>query len=168
MKFNIGSRGGDSEASRTQRLLFSVLFMLIGVGMLGLGYTTFQSQNQQLEDPVNVTAEVVSTGVDRDSSRRGSPDYTPVITFEYMYNGTEYSSDSMYPGGQEAEEYSSETSAESVTDEYSTGSNVEVFVPPESPGEAFIKAKKTDDPLIFMGIGVLMIGAGLYRYLNSL
>lgn len=159
-KFEFGDGG--------KKTLFSTgLAVLIGFGLVALGFSTFQSQNQALENPVNVTATVVETGIQEDSSRRGGIDYQPQVTFEYSYEGEEYTSGNMYPGGQKPEQYDSESEARKVIEGYSQGSEIEVSVPPDNPGEAFIKVERTDRPLFFMGIGLLFILLGSYQFLKS-
>lgn len=155
------------QTSERGILLSTAVITLIGLGLIGLGYNTYINQNQALEDPVNVSATVTETGIDQDSSRRGGIDYQPEITFEYTYDGQQYTSTNMYPGGQKANHYDREAKAEDVVETYSQGSEMTVYVPPDTPGEAFIQAKKTNDPLIFMGIGILMIGAAGYRFYKN-
>lgn len=157
LRINLGQANGKGA------VLSTAVIVLIGLGLVGLGYNTYVNQNQALEDPINVSATVTETGIDQDSSRRGGIDYQPDIKFEYTYDGQQYTSTNMYPGGQQPDHYDREAKARAVLDTYSQGSEITVYVPPETPGEAFIQAKKTNDPLFFIGIGLLMIGAATYR-----
>lgn len=90
-----------------------------------------------MQNPVNASATVKDTEIDRDSSRKEGPDYQPHIKFEYSFK-------SQQPSIQ-----------------------IQVNVTPENPGEAFIKARKSNKPLIFTGPGVLTIGPGAYRSLKQ-
>lgn len=148
-------------------LISNFAIILVGIGLIFLGYSTYTSQNQALENPVNVSATVTDTGIEEHSSRRGGIDYQPKISFEYSYDGQEYTSTNMYPGGQEPEEHNVESEAREVVDEYSQGSEMSVYVLPESPGEAFIRAKKTINPFIAMGAGILFILVGSYKFLKG-
>lgn len=160
-RIEIGKEGGKGA------LLSNFVIILVGIGLILLGYSTYTSQNQALENPVNVSATVTDTGIDEQSSRRGGIDYQPEISFEYSYEGQEYTSTNMYPGGQDPEEHNVESEAREVVEEYSQGSEIHIYVPPESPGEAFIEAKKTNNPFIAMGGGILFILMGSYKFLKG-
>lgn len=167
--FRIGPRielGDDGEGGK-KTLLSTAVAVLIGAGLIFLGVDTYMDQNQALENPVNVSATVTDTGIDEDSSRRGGIDYQPEITFEYSYEGQQYTSNNMYPGGQEPKQYNVESNAREVVNRYSQGSEITVSVPPENPGEAFIKAKRTKKPLFFAGIGLLFIVLASYQLLKT-
>ena len=68
--FRIGPRIDLGEDSK-QKVFGSALAILVGLGIVFLGFSTLQSQNQALENPVNVSATVVETGIEQSSSRRG-------------------------------------------------------------------------------------------------
>lgn len=160
-RLEFGSEGGKGA------LISNIVIILVGIGLLFFGYNSYTSQNQALENPVNVSATVTETEIDRQSGGRGAPEYQPKITFEYSYEGQDYTSSNMYPGGQKPEDYNVESNAKEVVDKYSRGSEITVNVPPENPGEAFIKAKKTNNPLIGMGLGVLFILLGSYKFMKG-
>jgi|GEM_PF-804517 len=165
--FKIGPRIEFGSEDGKGGPISNIVIILVGVGLLFFGYTGFTGQNQALENPVNVSATVTETGIDEDSSRRGGTDYQPEIKFEYSFEGQEYESSNMYPGGQAPKDYNLESNAKEVVDRYSQGSQITVNVPPENPGEAFIKAKKTSNPLIGIGAGVLFIVLGSYRFMKD-
>lgn len=165
--FNFGPRLELGSENGRGAVISNIAIILVGFGLIFLGYNTYTSQNQALENPVNVSATVTDTGIDRQSSRRGGPDYQPEIIFEYSYEGQDYTSSNMYPGGQDPKDYNVESNAREVVQEYSQGSEISVSVPPENPGEAFIKAKKTNNPLIGMGFGVIFILLGSYKFMKG-
>jgi hypothetical protein len=165
--FNFGPRLELGSEDGKGSLISNIAIILVGIGLIFLGYNTYTGQNQALENPVNVSATVTETGIDRQSGGRGAPEYQPKITFEYSYEGQDYTSSNMYPGGQKPEDYNVESNAKQVVDEYSQGFEITVNVPPENPGEAFIKAKKTNNPLIGMGAGVLFILLGSYKFVKG-
>jgi len=164
---NFGSRIEIGNEDGKVALISNFVIILVGIGLIFLGCSTYTSQNQALDNPVNVSATVTDTGIDQDSSRRGGIDYQPEINFEYSYEGQEYTSTNMYPGGQEPKEHNLESEAREVVEEYSQGSEINVYVPPESSGEAFIHAEKTNNPFIAMGGGVLFILLGSYKFLKG-
>lgn len=165
--FKIGPRLEFGNEGGKGSLISNVVIILVGIGLLFFGYNSYTSQNQALENPVNVSATVTETGIDRESGGRGAPEYQPKITFEYSYEDQDYTSSNMYPGGQKPEDYNVESNAREVVDRYSQGSEITVSVPPGNPGEAFIKAKKTNNPLIGMGAGLLFILLGSYRFMKG-
>jgi hypothetical protein len=165
--FKIGPRiefGGEGGKGA---LISNVVIILVGIGLVFFGYNGYTSQNQALKNPVNVSATVTETGIDRQSSSRGGLDYQSEITFEYSYEGQDYTSSNMYPGGQKPKDYNVESNAREVVDKYSQGSEITVNVPTENPGEAFIKAKKTNNPLIGIGFGMLFILLGSYKFMKG-
>jgi hypothetical protein len=165
--FKIGPRLEFGNNGGKGALISNVVIILVGIGLIFFGYNGYTSQNQALENPVNVSATVTDTGIDQQSSRRGGIDYQPEIMFEYSYEGQDYTSSNMYPGGQEPKEYNLESNAREVVDKYSQGSEVTVYVPPGNPGEAFIKAKKTNKPLIGLGFGIIFILLGSYKFMKG-
>lgn len=165
--FSIGPRLGIGDEDGKAGLISNIAILLVGVGLVFLGFNTLISQDQALENPVNVSATVVDTGIQQDSSRRGGIDYQPQIEYEYSFEGEKYTSRNMHPGGQLPNQYNVESKAREVIEEYSQGSEINVFVPPEKPGEAFIQKKKTNDPLMFIGIGILFAGMGAYRFVKD-
>lgn len=165
--FKIGPRLKFGNEGGRGALISNFVIILVGIGLVFFGYNGYTSQNQALENPVNVSATVTETGIDEDSSRRGGIDYQPELTFEYSYEGQDYTSSNMYPGGQEPKDYNVESNARDVIEEYSQGSEITVSVPPENPGEAFIKAKKTNNPFIGMGFGVIFILLGSYKFMKG-
>ncbi|EGQ43432.1 MAG: protein of unknown function, DUF3592 [Candidatus Nanosalina sp. J07AB43] len=165
--FGIDIRSGWQPRGEGKGDIPVVLAILVGVGMVFLGYNTYVDQRQALNNPENVSATVVDTGIREDSSRRGGIDFSPVIEFRYTYNGSNYTSNSMYPGGQGPDEHNLESEAREVVQNYSQGSRIQVLVPPERPQEGFIKAEKTSDGLVFIGVGFLFLGVGSYRFLKQ-
>lgn len=165
--FKIGPRMEFGSDGGKGALISNIAIILIGIGLVFFGYNGYTSQNQALENPINSSATVTETGIDRQSGGRGAPEYQPEIMFEYSYEGQDYTSSNMYPGGQKPEDYNVESNAREVVDRYSQGSEITVNVPPENPGEAFIKAKKTNNPLIGMGAGLLFILFGSYKFIKS-
>ena len=162
VRFSIGNRGSSiRNLSRKQRLGWGSILLLIGLALSGYGYMNYQSQGEALDNAVNVTGTVTGTEIVRDSGgRRSGPDYSPVISFEYQYQGESYSSDNMYPPGDTDQELDSRSSAEEVVENYPVDSEADAYVNPEDPGEAFLKKKRSDGPLLMMGIGgALMFGA---------
>jgi hypothetical protein len=167
MNISIGGNNGINSMTRNQRLAWGTVLIIIGIAISGLGYIDYQSQGDALQNAVNVTGTVTGTEIVTDSGgRRSSPDHSPVISFNYSYNGQSYSSDNTYPPGDTQRELNSRSAAEKIAQNYSTGTTVTAYVNPENPGEAFLKKKRSNDPVIFMGIGAVVILGGLYVILK--
>ena len=145
----------------------NVLTLIAGLVMVVWGFSMMQSQATQLDSSVNTSATVVDTGVTEDISRRGGVDYVPEIAYRYTFEGQEYTEDNMYPGGQGPDDRSTRSEAESVVQNYTEGSQITVQVPPGNPDEPFIKAKKTNDPLILILFGVIFTGFSGYRLVGE-
>ncbi len=143
-------------------IVVSVVMLLVGLGMVGLGYSAMQNQSQALSDPVNVTGEVVNTEIDTVDNAKGIS-YQPELTYAYQFKNTTYTSSYMYPGGQSANRYNMRRGAEAVVQTYNEGATVSVWVPPEAPDEGYLKHKKTTDPFVFLLGGTLLAGANAYR-----
>lgn len=158
-----GSGSGSSEAKNSIFGLFlAVLFLTGGVLLGGYGFMQYQGQASNIDNAVNITATVSDTNVRTDSSRRGGIDYQAEISFDYSFEGENYSSDFIYPLDDDRE-FESEEDAEAFISDYRTGDQIRAYVSPENPGEGFIQKKRSDQPLLFMLIGVMMTLAGGYR-----
>lgn len=162
MKTFLGDKNGSLDnASRRQKLAWGGILIIIGAALSGLGYTNYQSQTKALDNAVNVTAEVTGTEVNIDRAGK-SPDYSPIISFNYTYEDEIYTSNNMYPPGDTQKELDSRSAAAKITNSYTLNKNVSAYVNPENPGEAFLKKKRSKSPLIFIGIGALILLAGAY------
>lgn len=162
MKTFLGGKNGSLEnASRKQKLAWGGVLIIIGAAVSGLGYTNYQSQSNALDNAVNVTATVTGTEVNIDRAGK-SPDYSPVISFNYTHQDETYTSNNMYPPGDTQKELDSRSAAAKVTNSYTLNNKVSAYINPENPGEAFLKKKRSKSPLIFIGIGALIVLAGLY------
>jgi hypothetical protein len=136
--------------------------MVGGVLLAGYGFTQYQGQSESINNAVNITGTVTDTNIQTDSSRRGGIDYQAEITFDYSYEGASYSSDFIYPLDDDRE-FSTESEAQEYLEDYPPGENVAASVNPEQPGDAFLNAERSDQPLLFMLIGGLMALLGSYK-----
>ena len=162
---NIGDKD-SSNLSPSQILVFSSIFMVVGLALTGFGFTQYQDQSESIDNAVNITDTVTDTNIRTDSSRRGGIDYQAEINFEYSYEGTGYSSDFIYPLDDDRE-FNQESEAEEFIENYPTGQRVGASVNPEKPGDAFLNAKRSDQPLILTIIGGIMVIIGGYKTTRS-
>lgn len=133
-----------------------VLLLLGGGVMTGFGLYDYTQQSTAVSNAVEVEATVTDTDIDTISKRRASPDYQPVVTFEYRFEGTDYTSESLYPASVEPD-YDTESAARDEIEDYETGDAVTAYVDPTSPGDAFLRTEESTGPLKFAAIGGLMV-----------
>ncbi|MEA1931733.1 DUF3592 domain-containing protein [Halohasta litorea] len=144
----------DSE--RLSPVHVGVLLLLGGVVMTGYGLYDYTQQSSAVSNAVEVDATVTDTDIDTISQRRGSSDYQPVVAFEYRFEGTDYTSDSLYPSSVEPD-YDTESAARDEIESYAAGDSVTAYVDPASPGEAFLRNEESNSPLKFAAIGGVMV-----------
>jgi len=153
MRINI--LGGEERINSSAGIALAAIFTVAGVALAGYGFTQYQGQTENIENAVNITATVTDTDVRTDSSRRGRIDYQAEIRFNYRYEGENQSSNYIYPLDSD-KEFDSESNAEEYLEDYLPGQEVDAFVNPENPSEAFLNAQRSNQPLILMIIGSLM------------
>jgi len=166
MQISLGKGGTKfSDMTPSQKFFMAVLFLLLGSGALVYGYMNYTAQGDAINDAVSVNGTVVDTEIETHSGRR-STDYEPVVRFEYIYKGQSYQSNNMYPAGV-SDYIDTRYGAKSVLDNYRESSDVSAYLDPDSPSEAFLKQERSNQPLVFMGIGVFMIIAAGYLVIHS-
>lgn len=139
-----------------------VLALLPGLAVTGYGADDYQQQQQALADAVEVDGTIVETGVVAESgSSNPGAEYRPTVTFEYRYDGENYTSHSVFPG-ETTPNYDTRSAAVSVLDGYETGDTATAYVDPEAPGEAFLLDRRSRGAIIAIAIGavVALLGVG--------
>jgi hypothetical protein len=129
--------------------------LLIGVAAIGYGAYSYTAQTSALDSAVEVEATITSTSVDESSARRGV-DYVPQATFEYSYEGSDYTSSNVYPGPL-SKDFDTEEAAREELSGYEPGDTVTAYVPPDSPGNAYLQREGNDKPLFLIGFGALFV-----------
>ena len=147
MAVTLSVRGRDFTFTRRLLLVAAVLACVAGYG----GYAYVQ-QTQAIERSVPVEATVTNVTITEDDTQSGIK-YDPDITFAYRYEGTNYTSDNIFPG--HPQNYGERSAARDLLDPYAVGETTTAYVPPASPGQAFLERETTSTPLIFAGLGVL-------------
>jgi len=154
--------GGKEQMNSTAGVVLATIFTVIGVALAGYGFTQYQGQTENIDNAVNITATVTETDVRTDSSRRGRIDYRAEIRFNYSYVGENQSSGYIYPLDSD-KEFNTESNAEEYLENYPSGQEVDAFVNPENPGEAFLNAERSNQPILLMLIGGLMAVLGSFK-----
>lgn len=138
------------------------LALLLGLAVTGYGAYDYQQQQGALEDAVAVDATIVEAGVEaRSGSSNPGAEYRPTVTFEYRYDGENYTSHSVFPS-ETTPNYDTRSAAASVLDGYEAGDTATAYVDPGSPSEAFLIDRQSRGPVIAIAIGgvVALLGAG--------
>ncbi|ADD04315.1 DUF3592 family protein [Natrialba magadii ATCC 43099] len=155
--------GSENQSDTTTKpnLRKALLLLLVGAGVIWLGYSDYTTQEERLENAVEVDAEIVETDVDRRSSSSGSSGstYYPVVEFEYSYEESTYTSSNLHASDSRSG-HSSRSAAQSIVAEYPEGEQVTAYLDPSEPETAFLETEESNSPFLWMGVGVLFVLAG--------
>lgn len=146
-------------------ILFALVFVIAGIGITGFGVVDYQNRQSDIQEAVQVEGTVQSTDV-HERSTEGGEVYSPYVRYTYRYEGSQYTSRSIYPGLNQRT-FNNREKAEEVVSQYSPGGTTTVYVNQEDPSRAFlIKDTQTFRPFLVMGGGVIFIVIGLvfFRY----
>lgn len=130
-----------------------VVLLIVGLATIGYGAYSYSSQTSALDSAVEVDATISSTSIEANQKKGNT--YTPQATFNYTYEGETYTSSNLYPG--ELPREFSKKDAKAELEEYESGETVTAYVPPESPGDAFLKYESSNKPLVVIGFGGLIV-----------
>lgn len=132
--------------------------VLISLGLIGYGGYSYMNQSAALSSSVEVNATIDSTGVEEVDGGRGDLEFRPEASYTYSFNGTEYSSENVYPGNL-APSFDSEERARLDLEE---GDSVTAYIKKGSPENAFLKHESSNTPFFLIGFGALMIAVTAY------
>jgi hypothetical protein len=137
-----------------------VLLLVGGIALVGYGGYSYVTQSSAVDSAVEVNATVTSTGVEEVDKRRGVA-YTPRATFEYTFRGASHTASNVYPGPL-TRNFDDREAAAAELSGYESGDTVTAYVPPDSPGAAFLVRERSDKPFFVIGAGVLLALGALY------
>ena len=126
-RFNIDLFDGSKNSK-----VMAALGVLAGFLIAVYGGMDYMEQNERIQgsEKINVTVTDVSVVEQTSSSRHGtSMEYAPIVNFEYSYSGENYSSDNFYPTHSDFTKSNREAAGD-VTEDYTTGSQVQAYVDP--------------------------------------
>lgn len=139
--------------------------LLVSLGIAGFGVYSYVGQAQALDDTETVSATVVATSIDADT-HRGDTDYTPSATFNYTYDGAQYTTTNLYPGPV-SKEFNSRERAQEVLSGLETGASTTAYVPVDAPQDAFLVDTRSSKPLAFVAFGLLGGGIAVVRTIRN-
>ena len=152
-------------------LLFGLPFALAGASMLFS--EALPSLKLSREDFVAVPGKVLYTGTVSHSGNR-SITYSPVVAYEYDFQGQKYENDS-FNGPQGDYSTSDRRSVRQVARSYQPGSTVEVWVLPSNPRHSAlrpvgdtVKYGTLGASVLFLLVGLGVSGAGLFLLVRAL
>ncbi|MBB6647161.1 DUF3592 domain-containing protein [Halobellus sp. MBLA0160] len=152
----------------------SLLWTGLGAVIAWNGWQSHTDEQERVGDAVEVQAEITDLGVTEtqqatDENEAGPrttrTEYAPRVTFEYAFEGDEYTSDNVEPpsaGADTTVRYPDESGARSHLEEYDEGQTVTAYVDPDAPGEGFLEREtNTVRNLAIVGVGGLMMVVGV-------
>ena len=163
---SLDDRGGVGSV-----LVMGLVLVLLGAGLAYYGYGAAQAEERALENAVEIDVEIEATDIelrerdvsnDDDSTRETETVYRPTVSFTYEYEGQEYQSNNIYPGGGTFQEYPDRSTAEAQIDDFQVGSTMTGYVDPDDPGEAFLIKESSGSPQMIMVIGGLFALMGTF------
>lgn len=165
--------------------MFSVMALVlaaVGLGLVYYGYEAGVAEEEALENAVEIEVEILETEIESrertttdddfdddsfDDQNRQEQEtvYRPTVEFAYEFEGEEYRSSNIYPGGGTFQEYSDRSTAENELSPYSEGSVATGYVDPNDPGEAFLVREESGTPQMAMIVGGLFAVIGTVGFL---
>lgn len=146
------------------RIIATLIFGGFGLVLLYVGITQFVQQRRNLANAervdATITESVVFTSTTRDTDQRltssnSTTSHRPDVKFRYVVAGTTYESDLLYPT-KIVTAYASKAAAEEELAPFPLNAVVRAYVDPAHPELAFLVAEKTNGPIGFIIIGLLL------------
>ncbi|MFC3477438.1 DUF3592 domain-containing protein [Halobacterium litoreum] len=151
------------EISGPSGKLQIALTLLVGVATVGYGAYSYDAQTAALDSTVEVDATLTDVSVEEHAGKGDT--YSPKATYEYTYEGETYTSANVYPG-KLPREFGSREKARSQIDG-GPGDTITAHVPTDDPGNAFLKHKTSDKPLLVVGFGFLFVLGAAYSIVKG-
>ena len=146
--------GSDDDTTGPDSVAGAVLYVVIGLAIVSYGGYDYIQQTEAVRDSVQVDATVTERGIKTDRGTTSNPgtEYEPAVKFEYTYNGAQYTGTKVYPAEIE-QNYETRSAAEAAIESYEQGGETTAYVEPDEPGDAFLKNKTSNAPIIAIAIG---------------
>lgn len=143
------------------RLFFPALFSLGGLFLVYLGGRKVLRAKLAVRKFESVPAQVVSARLD-DGPDRTSRTYAPEVTYTYTYEGEEYTSSTVHPGGTWMT--GNQERMQSIVDEYDAqiGQEVTAHVDPEDPGNAYLREGRLRHAYVTIVFGAVLLAVAAW------
>lgn len=145
----------------TNYVVVGVAAVVLGLGFAGVGWVYIVPYQEDKSNAETVDAIVVASGVIEGMNSEGQQTYAPNVTYRYSYEGTEYTTSSVFPG--HVNPVSDQSRAREIVERYPPGKEVTAHVHTKDPESAFLIDQSA--PLWFWAgpvIGVLSFLYGMY------
>lgn len=133
----------------------TVVFVLIALSLIGYGGYDYIQQSAAIDDAVEVEATIIETSITEFESGRSGIEHEANVEFRYEYQGSQYTSDELFPGSFEAT-YDTQSEAASVLSSYDEQEIVTANVDPNNPSEGFLERQTSQGPFQFIAIGMIL------------
>jgi hypothetical protein len=131
-----------------------IVALLLGLGAVGYGGYDYAQQSSAVENAVAVDSTVVDTEIGESGGRRGLV-YRVSVEHTYRYEGTEYTSEQVFPG-RISPMFTTRSDAEDAIESFEPNATATAYVDPDSPGRAFLEREATLAPFRWVGLGGLV------------
>jgi Protein of unknown function (DUF3592). len=140
-----------------------VAAVVIGLAFAGAGWIYIVPYQADTSNAEGIDAVVISSDVIESTDVEGQNQkiYEPSVTYRYTYEGSEYTSSTVFPG--DVNPVNDQSRAQEIVERYSPGEEVTAYVNTEDPASAFLIDRSA--PLWFWAgpiIGLLSILYGVY------
>lgn len=141
----------------------ALLYIVVGIAIASYGGYDYVQQTEAVRNSVEVNATITELSIETDSGTSSNPgvEYEPSVAFAYTYDGTKYTGTKLYPANIE-QSYETRSAAESAIEPYEQGGQTTAYVSPDEPGDAFLKNKTSNAPVLAIGVG------GLFTFLATI
>jgi hypothetical protein len=163
-------RKGAGSAGCLQGLGVSLIFILIGLGLVFWGWNILHNARASAAWPTSA-GRITESTLDHSTDAEGSDSYSPKITYTYSVNNLFYDSGTIKFG---ENSYSSQRKAQEILSHYPVGQSVTVYYEPDNPGKAVLEPGVSAGSYIVLAIGIffvlialLPLPITLIRYLRS-
>ncbi|HEX3135453.1 MAG TPA: DUF3592 domain-containing protein [Planctomycetota bacterium] len=144
--------------------VFGLFFCGIAVVIMCATATNTHNQAHKLVAGITVSAQVLSTDIQRKAVKKSST-YLPVVTFSYTIEGRELRASTVHP---REVTFTDWNDARAVIDRYPVGSQITAYYDPRSLGEAYLEHLVDFTPYIGVVFPLLHFSVGLSLLLLNL
>lgn len=145
----------------TDYIIVGVAAVIIGLAIASFAWVQIVPYQEERSNAETVTATVISSEVVEVHNSEGQIQHSPEVTYRYTYEGTEYTSSSLYPNN--GTMVGSESRAQEIANRYTERETLTAYVNTENPNSAFLIDESA--PLWYWAgpvIGVLIVLYGVY------
>lgn len=153
---------------QTRHLVVPLLLALIGTYLAYTGGERILRQRRAVATFEPVDATVTDSDLTTLGREGASQTYQPQITYRYEYDGTRYTSETVYPGGN----YDSRDreGVLRLVDGHNAGDRVTAYVDPDAPDRSYLVAGELRTAGLFLGSGIVLVlvAIGLVAYASTM